>query len=231
MSIEFDVSWAPSEHKTVSREPDKTIREVVQSLVVQLNLPEYDPQGRRIVYGLYREHDGERELLQDARTLKSARIQAQTVYIANVAAPWWQSNATLPAPKPGPRPPTKPLPRRLASPSSCRLKLAPNCTVVVQGDYLELDRTYLSSILPQTTILAEKAHIFSGFDSRLMHVSRKNHCAIIRQGDHWLLRAYKPTYVNGKLLNNGQTVTIQPPGAEVVLGNGGWPITIELFEA
>ena len=114
---------------------------------------------------------------------------------------------------------------------SCRLKLAPNCTVVVQGDYLELDRTYLSSILPQTTILAEKAHIFSGFDSRLMHVSRKNHCAIIRQGDHWLLRAYKPTYVNGKLLNNGQTVTIQPPGAEVVLGNGGWPITIELFEA
>jgi len=96
----FDVSWAPSECKTVSREPDKTIREVVQSLVVQLNLPEYDPQGRRIIYGLYREHDGERERLQETRTLQSARIQAQTVYIANVAAPWWQSNATPPAPKP-----------------------------------------------------------------------------------------------------------------------------------
>jgi hypothetical protein len=116
-------------------------------------------------------------------------------------------------------------------PLSCRLKLAPDCTVVVQGDYLELDRAYLSSTLPQAIVLAEKARIFSGFDSRLMHVSRKNHCAIIRQGDHWLLRAYKPTYVNGRPLNNGQTVTIQPPGAEVVLGNGGWPITIELFEA
>lgn len=232
-AIEFEVYWSASEEpKTVTRDSDQTIGEVVQSLIKQLHLDEYDSQKQRIIYGLFREKEGERERIQDSRTLKQARLQAQTVYIANVAAPWWQTTPSTPQ-KPKGKGKTAPLSRRPAvSPSyACRLQIAPNCTVVVQGNYLEIDRNYLSSNLPSAVLLKEKVSLFSGYDSRLMHVSRTQHCAIFRQGNGWFLRATKPTYVEGKLLNSGQTVAIKPPQMQIILGKEGWPIAIELFES
>ncbi|MGQ9550727.1 MAG: FHA domain-containing protein [Roseiflexus sp.] len=232
-AIEFEVYWSSSESKTVTRDSDQTIGEVVQSLIKQLHLDEYDSQKQRIIYGLFREKEGERERMQDSRTLKQARLQGQKVYIANVAAPWWQ---TTPPPTQQPKKETAPLRRRPAEPVvspsyACRLQIAPNCTVVVQENYLEIDRNYLSSKLPSAVLLKEKASLFSGYDSRLMHVSRTQHCAIFRQGNGWFLRATKPTYVEGKLLNSGQTVAIRPPQMQIILGKEGWPITIELFES
>ncbi|MFQ3631053.1 FHA domain-containing protein [Roseiflexus sp.] len=198
-------------------------------------MPDYDEQGKRITYGLYREDSGKKEHIPDSYTLAQARINAQDVYIANVSSPWWQ--ATPPANASPSLPGTSPLPRRRlpvslapVSPTTyaCRLQLAPNCMVVVQGDYLELNRNYLSDKLPSTVVLAEKARVFSGYDSRLMRVSRARHCDIYRQDDCWYVRAHKPTYVNGHVLDKGKISKIQPPGTTIVLGQDGWPIIIEL---
>ncbi len=235
MDYQFDVYWGPSLSRTVTRERGQTIGEVVQSLVVQLGLPEFDERRRRIEYGLYREYNGKKERIPDSQTLAQARVQAQIVYIANVSSPWWQATTqdgaapSLPGTSPLPR---RPLPVSSAPVSpptyACRLQLAPNCMVVVQGDHLELNRDYLSDRLPSTVVLAEKARVFSGYDSRLMHVSRARHCDIFRQHDRWYVRAHKPTFVNGHVLDKGQISVIQPPGTTIVLGQDGWPITIEL---
>ncbi|ABU58207.1 FHA domain-containing protein [Roseiflexus castenholzii] len=232
MEYEFEVCWGPSQCKTVVRAPYQTISEVIETLVVQLNLPRYDAREQRIEYGLYRDREEKRERIQDTQTLAQARIRAGRVYIANVTAPWWQTKATeTPPQKSG----TDRLPRRKlpVTPSRsyvCRLQLAPNCVVVVQGDYLELNRNYLSEKLPSAMVLAEKARVFSGYNSRLMHVSRTRHCDLFRQHEQWYIRAHKPTYVNGQVLNHGQTSVIQPPGTTIVLGQGGWSVTVELIE-
>lgn len=232
MTYEFEVWWGPSQCRTVTRESDQTIGDVIQTLIVQLRLPEFDERQRRIEYGLYREHEGARERIHNSRTLAQARIQAGTVYIANVAAPWWQ---TQPPETLKSKPVTDHLPRRKLPTEpprtyACRLQLAPNCVVTVQGDHLELNRNYLSDKLPSTVVLAEKARVFSGYDSRLMHVSRTRHCDIVRQHEQWFVRAYKPTYVNGRIFDHGQIAPIQPPATTLVLGHGGWPITVELVE-
>lgn len=233
MDCEFEVWWGPSQCRTIIHRSDQTIGGVIQSLIIQLGLPENNERGQRIVYGLYRDCEGAKESIPNSQTLARARIQTgTTVYIANVAAPWWQ---TQPPETPKPKPVTDHLPRRKlpTAPSrtyACRLQLAPNCVVTVPGDHLELNRNYLSDKLPSTVVLAEKARVFSGYDSRLMHVSRTRHCDIIRQHEQWYVRAYKPTYVNGKVLDHGQTAPIQPPATTLVLGHGGWPVTVELVE-
>ncbi|MGB9751345.1 FHA domain-containing protein [Roseiflexus castenholzii] len=232
MEYAFEVCWGPSQCKTVVRAPYQTIGEVINTLVVQLDLPRFDARKQRIEYGLYRDCEGKPERIQNTQTLAQARIQAVRVYIANVTAPWWQTKAIETPPQ---KPVTDRLPRRKlpVTPSQsyvCRLQLAPNCVVVVQGDYLELNRNYLSEKLPSTMVLAEKARVFSGYNSRLMHVSRTRHCDLFRQHEQWYIRAHKPTYVNGQVLNHGQTSVIQPPGTTIVLGQGGWSVTVELIE-
>lgn len=230
MEYEFEVCWGPSQCKTVTRKADQTVGEVIQTLVSQLKLPLFDERRQHIEYGLYRDHDGKRERIQSAQTLAQARIQARLVYIANVAAPWWHTQQTEKQKPVTDRLPRRPLPVVPPRVYACRLQLAPNCVVVVQGDYLELNRNYLSEKLPSTMVLAEKARVFGGCDSRLMHVSRTRHCDIFRQHEQWYIRAHKPTYIDGQVLNHGQTCVIQPPGTTIVLGQGGWSVTIELIE-
>lgn len=232
MKCQFDVHWGPeqSHKKTVAYDDNLAIGEVVQSLLGHVGLQKFDEQGKRITYGLYREDSGRKERIPDSHTLAQARINAQSAYIANVLSPWWQATPSANA-SPS-LPGTSPLPRRRlpVSPTTyaCRLQLAPNCMVVVQGNHLELNRDYLSDRLPSTVLLAEKARVFSGYDSRLMRVSRARHCDIFRQDDCWYVRAHKPTYVNGHVLDKGKISKIQPPRTTIVLGKGGWPITIEL---
>jgi hypothetical protein len=230
---DFEVRWGAQDSRIFSLDSSQTIGEIIGLIVQRLHLPEVDERSR-ISYGLYRKIHDEYEKITDTRTLAAARIQpGDEIFLANIAAPWW--NAAALTPRKGV---TDPLPKRPLPPISkqeppatahtCRLHLAANCTVVVQGDHLFLNRDYLSSHLPADVVARENIKIFSGFDSRLTHVSRKQHCEIFRQGEQWIVRAYQPTYIYGRTLDRGQSAVLQPPGTTLVLGQGGWEIRVEL---
>lgn len=239
MRFDLEICFGHHHRKTMSFESSHTIAQVIQQTVSVLSLPLQDDRRQvRIIYGLYREKDGARERIQESRTLAQLKIQPrEDLYLSDAQSLWWETPQQPPPPsrrvtdqlpkRPLPAPSKSP-PDGQQQPHTCRLRLAPNCVVVVQGDHLELNRNYLINHLPSSVVFKENARIFSGFDTRLEHVGRERHGEIFRQHEQWIVRAYKPICVQGHSLDRGQSVVIQPPGAKMVLGRGGWEIDVEL---
>jgi hypothetical protein len=240
-SVAFDICWGLNQSKTLEGQNDQKVGDMINQLILQLKLPGYDGKDQRISYSLYRDNQGERAQIQESLTLAQAHISGEKVYIANRANPWWN---TLSASRnvvgitnelrkrPLPSGSSEGSSKRLILSKSytCRLHLAPNCIVHVPGDRIELNRNYLSETLPSALIMSEKARIVSGYKSRLLYVSRSCHCEIFRQNEQWLIRARNPTTVDNRLLNHDQTAVLRPPRTTIILGQGGWPVEVELVE-
>jgi hypothetical protein len=240
-SVAFDICWKLNQSKTLEGQNDQKVGDMINQLILQLKLPEFDGKGQRISYSLYRDNQGERAQIQESLTLAQAHISGEKVYIANRSDPWWNKlspskdvtgKLSIDRPPAGsnkPRPGNS-NPLNLSKSYACRLHLAQNCIVHVPGDRIELSRNYLSETLPSAIMMSEKARIFSGYNSRLLHVSRSCHCEIFRQNEQWLIRARNPTTVDNRLLNRDQMAVLRPPRTAIVLGQGGWPIEVELLE-
>ncbi|MDP9313871.1 MAG: hypothetical protein M3R24_23835 [Chloroflexota bacterium] len=225
--IRFDIWWSETDHKTVKVDSEQLVGEVVSEIKEQLGdrLPESDQTDTIIEYTLFKAVQGRREpILARKRTLAQTRIvEGELMYLANLRAPWWDQPSAA----------TQHLNPQAAAqavnvqPRACRIQLSAGYSLELAADGVQLSRNFLLTALPQQLVLLEQAKSFAGLPSRLQAVSREQHCAIVQQGAHWLLRAYAYTYVDGRGLSKGMT-TMLARSTTIVLGHNGWPINVRL---
>ncbi len=235
-AISFEVCWSDTASATFNQDTTQQVGDVVDNIMIRAGeqLPECDTNGEMIVYVLFKENKGHREAIARSRTLDQAGIrQGDRLYLANKKAPWWNVSTLK---KPGTnnlrgskreqKPPERGGSSSPPDTTMCHLQLAAGCVMTVSStETIDLNRTYLLKKLPGNIVTREKARIFAGLNSRLNSVSREQHCQIFRQGDYWLLRAFKPTYVYSRTIDKGMTVTLST-STTIVLGREGWPVEV-----
>lgn len=223
--VRFDIWWSETDHKTFKVDSEQLVGDVAAEIRVQLvdYLPESDQHNRVIEYVLFKSSQASREpLLARKQTFSQVHVaDGDTLYLANLQAPWWvkrgRSTAGQAVVPPAP------------SPRRCLLQFG-GSVVEVPSEGIHLSRSYLLNALPSHVVVRENAKSFAGLKSRLHAVSRQQHCVILRQDDHWLLRAYNDTYVNGRALTTGMTTPLSG-STTIVLGHDGWPVEVRLISA
>lgn len=221
--VRFDIWWSATDHKTYKVDSEQLVGDVVSEIREQLadDLPESDQRNKVIEYVLFKNAHGRREpLLARRQTFAEVHVvEGDTLYFANLQAPWWEQRNRSTSPRPVLRP--------AAAPKRCLLQFG-GSVVEVPHDGLQLSRSYLLNTLPPYVVVREKAKSLAGLKSRLHAVSRLQHCAILREDDQWLLRAYKDTYVDGRALSTGMTTPLSG-STTIVLGHDGWPVEVRLI--
>jgi len=234
-AISFEVLWSDTSGATFNQDNSQLVGDVVENIEIRAGeqLPERDANGDTIEYALFKDNNGHREPIHRKRTLNQAGIRnGDRLYLANRHAPWWEVNkkpgtTTLRRQRKAIVMPSV-LPQPAVQPDEClfQLQLAPGCVITVSStETLDLNRNYLLQKLPSSIVTREKARIFAGLNSRLNSVSREQHCQIFRQGDQWLLRAFRPTYIYTRTIDKGMTVTLAT-STTIVLGREGWSIEV-----
>lgn len=227
-SIKIHVSWNPTSRHTFEVDSEQGIGEIIGQIKDRLGLPDTDSQGEQIEYRLYTLKDDQSDIL--IRPKLGTALNGAELRLGNRQAPWWKNVAgplpSKPSSKADPSPTVRPNPLG----SSCRLVLSAGCLIDVPPEGLRVSRTFLIKKLQASDagkVGVEKLKSFTGFRSRLSAVSREMHCSIYRQGDQWLLRADKPTYVHGREIKSGSTVVISQT-TKIIVGREGWPIEIQI---
>ncbi len=201
---------------------DISIDEAINELVDNLKLEKFSKENR-IRYGLFFPDDGSQ--IDGKKRVGDILDDGMELYLADVSNPWFRRPPRTQSPGLRPSPPPPP-PRNEVQ--ACRLRLAHGCTYTIPNDRVIIDRSFLIEHLPKSEVIRQDVQKRMFGNAPLGSVSRDPHCEVFRRGERWFIRAIHSVYVNGKRYK-GTEIPVTGSLMEIVLGDKGWHITIELF--
>jgi hypothetical protein len=238
--IHCHVWWGDTVGEHFELDSTKRVDDLIEMVRLHAGsqLSDTDPDGHPIHYILYKIEDGQREKISGHRSLANAKINDDVqLHLVDQKAPWQQEQITgRLGPRPsrerqvGDTPPSTSKPQSqtpTAIQQACRLQVVDGGMVDVSHEGIVLDRGYLLKHLPTLIVAREQLKILFGIESRLGGVSRQPHCEIIHQQQQWFLRAFKPTYINGRMYEGKATVMLTR-STILMLGRDGWQVEVLL---